>query len=57
MQPGSNKNSDEALHDTLAALRDFSNASKIKKAVANILVNQMTEDDLKKLSTLFQTLG
>jgi Ca2+-binding EF-hand superfamily protein len=27
-----------------------------KKAVANILVNQMTDEDVKKLSNLFQTL-
>jgi calcium-dependent protein kinase len=53
---GAATNSDESLGETLSALKDFSNASKIKKAVANILVNQMTEEDVKKLSNLFQTL-
>ena len=53
---GAATNSDESLGETLSALKDFSNASKIKKAVANILVKQMTEEDIKKLSNLFQTL-
>ena len=29
----------------------------VTQAVANILVNQMTEEDVKKLANLFSTLG
>lgn len=36
----------------------FSSAPPLSlQAVANILVNQMTEEDVKKLANLFSTLG
>jgi calcium-dependent protein kinase len=49
-------NSDVSLNDALKALKDFSTASLIKKAVANILIKEMTEEDTAKLKQLFDEL-
>ena len=54
---GIDKLSDEALSPAVMnSLSDFSSGSKIKKAVANVLVNQMTESDVKQLRELFARL-
>lgn len=54
---GLDKNSDEAIDPAvMSSLQEFSSASKIKKAVAKLLVNQMTEDDVKRLSDMFAKL-
>jgi serine/threonine protein kinase len=49
-------NSDVSLNDALKALKDFSTAALIKKAVANILIKEMTEEETTKLRQLFDEL-
>jgi calcium-dependent protein kinase len=49
-------NSDVSLNDALKALKDFSTAALMKKAVANILIKEMTEEDTAKLRRLFDEL-
>eukprot|EP00455_Lapot_gusevi_P028474 TRINITY_DN3040_c0_g3_i2.p1 TRINITY_DN3040_c0_g3~~TRINITY_DN3040_c0_g3_i2.p1 ORF type:complete len:488 (-),score=146.77 TRINITY_DN3040_c0_g3_i2:536-1999(-) len=53
---GLESNSDVPLDAVVASLSEFNKSTKIKRAVARLLVNHMTETDVKQLAEVFAQL-